>query len=164
MEKLDYSVKISFSPGVLYVAKGIETLAPILARTYLLFLNDKEIEQLTGKDIRTGAEACINQGCHIVAVTLGKGTRLDNTTDASYIRDASNEYIIEPYNNEELTDPETTGAGDAFASGFLFGLLNGRKLNECGQLGDIVARFAISKIGARQGLPDLDALSRRYKL
>ena len=57
---------------------------------------------------------------------------------------------------------DTTGAGDAFATGFLYGLPNGKGLEECGRLGDIVAQFSIAKIGARQGLPTLDELVQRY--
>ena len=40
--------------------------------------------------------------------------------------------------------------------------LKEKNLEECGRLGDIVARFCITKMGAREGLPTLDELSRRY--
>ncbi len=163
IEKMDSSVKISFSPGELYATKGMEKLAPILARTHVLFANEKEVGQLTGKDFKTGAEVCINQGCHIVAVTLGKGVKLNNTAAASYIRDTDKEYVIEPADNLEAANPETTGAGDAFATGFLYGLLNGRALDEYGRLGDIIARLSIARAGARQGLPNLDELKKYHK-
>ncbi|MFC1941266.1 PfkB family carbohydrate kinase [Chloroflexota bacterium] len=58
---------------------------------------------------------------------------------------------------------DTTSAGDAFATGFLYGLLQGKGLEECGHLGHIVAQFSISKIGAREGLPTLNELSQRYR-
>jgi len=44
---------------------------------------------------------------------------------------------------------DTTGAGDLFTSGFLFGYTNGRSLLECGRLGSIAAAEVISHIGAR---------------
>jgi ribokinase len=164
MKKLSPSVKISLSPGELYATKGAEILAPLLARTYVLFANEKEIEQLTGKDLKTGAEFCLKLGCHIVVVTLGKGTILNNTAAASYIRDTDdNEYIVRSSDKNEVSSPETTGAGDAFAAGFLCGLLKGRALHECGRLGDIIARFSISKTGARQGLPTHDELSQHCR-
>ena len=78
----------------------------------------------------------------------------------SYIRDIENEYIVEPSNKGTISALETTGAGDAFATGFLYGLLRGRGLEECGRLGDIVAQFSITKVGARQGLPTLNELSQ----
>ncbi len=167
MDKLDSSTRLSFAPGALYAAKGLEALAPILNRTRILFINHNEIKQLTGKDIADGAQSCLDQGCSIIAVTLGKGQRLrlkqGTVTAIGYIRDAETEYILQPSNQGLASPADTTGAGDAFAAGFLYGLLNGKDLAECGRLGDIVAQFSISKIGAREGLPTLDQLSQRYE-
>jgi ribokinase len=160
--KLDDSVRLSFAPGTLYAVKGLKDLAPILRRTYILFINQDEIKQLTGEDIISGAAKCLEEGCQGVAVTLGKGTRIKNTAASGYIRDAKNEYIIiKPQDTD--TGMDTTGAGDAFACGFLYGLVNNKGLGECGRLGDITARFCITKIGAREGLPTLKELSRRYR-
>ena len=46
----------------------------------------------------------------------------------------------------------TTGAGDLYAAGFLFGLTAGRPLAECGKLGSIAAAAVIGHIGPRPGL------------
>ena len=75
---------------------------------------------------------------------------------------AENEYLVAS-TQPDIPASDTTGAGDAFATGFLYGLLNGKGLEECGQLGDIVARLSITTIGARQGLPTLDELAQRYQ-
>jgi len=163
MEKLDSSVKVSFTPGALYAAKGLEALTPILARTHVLFMNQSELKQLTKGDIAAGAEECLKQGCHIVAVTLGKGTIWKNVMATSYIRDIENEYIVEPSKQNIISAIDTTGAGDAFATGFIYGLLNGKGLEVCGRLGDIVAQFSISKMGAREGLPTFNELGQRYQ-
>jgi len=167
MERVDSSVRLSFAPGVLYAAKGLKALTPILSRTHILFINHDEIKQLTGKDIADGAQSCIDQGCSIVVVTLGRGQKLELSrgvvTAIGYIRDAETEYILQPSNQGLASPIDTTGAGDAFAAGFLYGLLEGRSPKECGHLGDIVAQFSITKIGARQGLPTLDQLSQRYQ-
>ena len=162
---LSLSVKVSFAPGALYASKGLEALASILGRAHVLFINQDEIRQLSGKDVIAGAETCLEQGCHIVAVTLGKGMRLEGaeTTAVGYIRDARHEYIIEPNRQNIVSEADTTGAGDAFATGFLYGLLKEKGLKECGLLGDIVARFSMSKIGARQGLPTTNELAQRYR-
>jgi len=171
VSNLPQSVKISFTPGALYAIKGLKALAPLLSKTYLLFLNQNELCQLTGEDVPVGAESCLKQGCHIVAVTLGKGTRLEIGKGAShrtviavcYIRDSHNEYVIESDSQNIVSEVDTTGAGDAFATGFLYGLLKGKNREECGRIGNIVARFSITKVGARQGLPTLIELSRRYQ-
>jgi sugar/nucleoside kinase (ribokinase family) len=44
---------------------------------------------------------------------------------------------------------DTTGAGDQFAAGFLFGLTRGRSLADCGRLGSLAAAEIISHYGAR---------------
>ena len=170
IDGLDLSTKVSFAPGALYASKGLKALAPILDRTHVLFINHNEIRQLTGQDVPAGAESCLKHGCEILVVTLSKGTKLElgretghRITDAiCYIRDVGNEYVIEPP-SQNVATIDTTGAGDAFATGFLYGLLNGKGLEECGRLGNIVAQFSISKIGARQGLSTLDELSQRYR-
>ncbi len=171
MDKLELSVKLSFSPGTLYASKGLDTLNPILARTHVLFLNESEIQQLTGQDVIPGAESCLKQGCPTVAITLGKGKPLElrrgaeyeAVTAACYIREAGNEYVIAPASQNVPSEADTTGAGDAFATGFLYGLLKGKGLEECGHLGNIVAQFSTAKTGARVGLPTADQLAQRYR-
>lgn len=162
IDKLDSSVKLSFAPGALYAIKGLKALAPILSRTYLLFINQDELRQLTGKDVKVGTESCLKQGCHNVVVTLGKGSKLGKAA-VGYIRDAENEYVIEPASRDTGAEVDTTGAGDAFAAGFLYGVVNNKGLEECGRLGDIAAQFSITKMGARQGLPTLNQLAQRYR-
>ena len=171
MDRLDLSAKLSFAPGALYAKRGLKALAPILNKTHILFINRDELKQLTGEDIINGAESCLKQGCSIIVVTLGKGTSLElgkgisrrTVTAIGYIRDAETELAIQPSNQDIVSQADTTGAGDAFATGFLYGLLRGKGLEECGRLGDIVARFSITKLGTRQGFPTLNQLAQRYR-
>jgi sugar/nucleoside kinase (ribokinase family) len=53
---------------------------------------------------------------------------------------------------------DTTGAGDLYAAGFLFGLTQGRGLHDCGRLGSICAAEVIGHYGARPEA-DLKALT-----
>jgi ribokinase len=163
MEKLGSSVQLSFSPGALYAARGLQALQPVLARTDIIFINKSEIRQLTGEDFKAGAQICLNQGCRLVVVTLGKGANLKAGTAVSYIKTADSEYMVMSSQPDTKPASDTTGAGDAFATGSLYGLLNGKNLEECGRFGDIVARFSIAQIGARQGLPTLGELAQRYR-
>jgi len=167
LAQLKLSVKVSFAPGSIYTARGIQKLAPLLNKTYLLFINRSEIKQITGEDFATGAKKCLEQGCHIVVTTLGntksrltrKGSR---ATLVGYILSSEGEYLIESRAKQAEPIVDTTGAGDAFAAGFLYGFLKGKDLQQCGFLGDIMARFSIRKIGARGGLPSLAELSQEY--
>jgi len=166
MDRLDSSVKLSFAPGVLHAIKETAILSPILNRNHLLFVNQREIRHLTGKDVTDGAEDCIKQGCRMVVVTLGKGVKLkvgrSTIAAVAYVRNTENEYAIEPSSQDVISEVDATGAGDAFAAGFLYGLLKGKEPFECGGLGDIAARFSLTKLGAREGLPALAELAQRY--
>ena len=44
---------------------------------------------------------------------------------------------------------DTTGAGDLYAAGFLFGYTHGKPLAECARLGGLAAAEIISHVGAR---------------
>jgi ribokinase len=128
-------------------------------------MNHEEIEQLTGDAFKSGAREIAKLGCQIVVVTLGKG--LDKGKPGmvtAYIYDGKQEqeYEVESEGVTSKLPLESTGAGDAFAAGFIFGFLKGKKLEECGLLGDIMARFGITAIGAREGLPTLSQLSQKY--
>jgi sugar/nucleoside kinase (ribokinase family) len=55
---------------------------------------------------------------------------------------------------------DTTGAGDLYAAGFLYGLTQGRDLAMCARIGAIAAAEIIGHFGARPETP-LDALVRQ---
>ncbi len=46
-----------------------------------------------------------------------------------------------------VKEPETTGAGDAFSSGFLYGYIQGFTIDKCGQMGARLASYAVSQKG-----------------
>jgi ribokinase len=141
------SVKISFDPGAIYARKGLAAMKPMIRRSYVMFPNKIEVKLLTGQDYREGAETFIKLGADLVAVKLGKR--------GCYVTDGKESHLIEPYNVEAV---DTTGAGDAFCAGFLYGLIKQKDLYECGRLGNFVASRCISKMGARTGLPKFEDL------
>ena len=171
VRRLKPSVKISFAPGALYATLGLRNLASVLERTDILFLNRSEIQELTDLDVMAGAEVCLKSGVRTVVVTLGagmeiqtgKGARRRTVNALSYIRDSRREYFIEGNVSNEMKLVEATGAGDAFAAGFLHGWLSKKDWQTCGLLGDLAARFSMRKLGAREGLPTVGQLSRRYQ-
>jgi len=161
MERIPPSIKVSFAPGSIYAARGLDDLSPIIKRTHVLFLNHKEIAELTGEEFQRGAQSCLRHGCDIVAVTIGGRIKGKANTAACYLATGNREYMIETKVTKQ-TLGDTVGAGDAFAAGFLFGLLRQRNLEECGYLGELVAQFSITRCGARAGLPTLRQLRERY--
>ena len=142
-EILDRSkAEISFAPGMLYARRGVDALKGIISNARVVFLNHDEIEILTGSGYMKGAGELNEVGAEIVAVTLGG--------DGCYIRTSDAEVSI-PGLAARVVD--TTGAGDAFCAGFLYGLLVDEPLGVCGRLGNFVAAKCIEAVGAREGLP-----------
>jgi ribokinase len=140
-------VKISFDPGAFYARKSLTSLKQVIKRTFVMLPNENEIRLLTGKDYKGGSKTLIKQGVSLVAVKLGER--------GCYVTDGKERHLVEPYEKKVV---DTTGAGDAFCAGFLYGLIKRRDLYECGKLGNFVAARCISKMGARTGLPRLSDL------
>jgi ribokinase len=149
---LPSDVKVSFDPGAIYARKGYSAIEPIIKKAYVLMPNLLELEQLTGEsDYCKGTDFMIGRGVRIVAVKLG--------SKGCYVTDGRERLRIDPF---KVKVADTTGAGDAFCAGFLYGLINNKSLSECGRLANFVASRCVMKMGARVGLPhakDLASLS-----
>jgi ribokinase len=110
--------------------------------------NAGELELLTGiADYRRGAEAILEKGVKVVAVKLG--------SRGCYVTDGKQSHNVEAF---KVSVVDTTGAGDAFCAGFLYGLIKHKNLEECGRTGNFVASGCTTRMGARAGLPKLKDL------
>ena len=58
---------------------------------------------------------------------------------------------------------DTTGAGDSFGAGFIYGLSQNMPLKDCVAFGNAVASCAVEFLGATTGIKDLDEPMRRFK-
>ncbi len=111
----------------------------IKAGVDLLFANKREIMSLYQTETLEEACARLRQDCKLSAVT----------------RSAKGSLIIAPEETIEIAaEPvthvvDTTGAGDLYSAGFLFGLARGMELPTCGRLASIAAAEVISHIGPR---------------
>ncbi len=105
----------------------------------ILFANEIEICALyETADFDTAARA-VRSDCEIAALT--------RSAHGSVIVTAKETLAIPPEPTARLVD--TTGAGDLYAAGFLYGLTHGRPLATCGRLGSLAAAEIISHVGAR---------------
>ncbi|MBS7634437.1 carbohydrate kinase family protein [Candidatus Bathyarchaeota archaeon] len=137
-------VKVTFDPGIIYARKGLDNLKPIIERCYAILPNENEVRILTGKNYLEGAKILLEEGAKIVAIKLGER--------GCYVTDGRESHIIEAFKVKVV---DTTGAGDAFCAGFIYGLLKDKSLKECGILGNFVASRCLTKMGAREGLPKI---------
>jgi ribokinase len=143
LKALPENAKVSFDPGAIYARKGMEQLEPIIKRTYVMLPNSVELELITGeKDYSKAADLLFAKGVQVVAVKLGAG--------GCYVTDGRQSHRIEAF---KVPVFDTTGAGDAFNAGFLYGLLKNKSLLDCGRLGNFVASRKIMQLGARTNLP-----------
>ncbi|MBS7632007.1 carbohydrate kinase family protein [Candidatus Bathyarchaeota archaeon] len=147
---LPEKVKVSFDPGMCYARMGYAKLQPLIEKSFVVMPNLSELALITGKtDYREGATFLLQKGVAIVAVKLG--------AKGCYVTDGRESHLIEPF---EVKVVDTTGAGDAFCAGFLYGLINNKGLFESGRIGNFVASRCIMKMGARAGLPILADLEK----
>ncbi|HEX2575833.1 MAG TPA: adenosine kinase [Aquihabitans sp.] len=117
-------------------------LALVAEGVDILFANEDEIMGLYGVDTFDAGVEAVRGSCEIAAVTKGK--------HGSVIVTADELVPVEAFQVPKRVD--TTGAGDLYAAGFLYGLTQGRSLAESGRLGSIAAAAVIGHIGPRPGL------------
>ncbi len=107
--------------------------------TEVLFANEHEICALYEVDDFDAALQHVRHHTEIAALTRGKR--------GSVIVSGDEVHVIDAVPVERLVD--TTGAGDQYAAGFLYGLTHGRDLATCGRLGSLAAAEVISHLGPR---------------
>ena len=103
----------------------------------IVFANSDEARSLTG----LGPEEALGKiagKCKIAIVKIGK--------DGSLVRQGDEVIRIESL---PVICKDTTGAGDLYASGFLYGYANDMSLEKCGRLSSLLAGKVIETIGAR---------------
>ncbi len=136
------NTQLSIDPGTIYAMKGLHTLKPLLKDCYIFLPNEQELYLLTEETYASGAQVLLDLGVQIIAVKLG--------ARGCYVTNGHETYTIPP---PAVQVYDTTGAGDAFCAGFLYGLLHDQDLYTCGQWGNRVASHILKTSGARQGLP-----------
>ncbi|MFP4314015.1 MAG: adenosine kinase [Alphaproteobacteria bacterium] len=105
----------------------------------ILFANEEEIKSLFMQENFDDAISAISKHVEVAVVTRSEKGAVIIAGDQTIKIDA------EPV--EKVVD--TTGAGDQFAAGFLYGFTEGKDLETCGRYGAIAAAEVISHMGPR---------------
>jgi sugar/nucleoside kinase (ribokinase family) len=105
----------------------------------ILFANEEEIKSLYQVNVFDEALEKVRGNCGVVALTRG--------SQGSIIISGDETYVLLAEKVQNIVD--STGAGDAYAAGFLYGLTQGKGLEACGRIGGIMAADIISNYGAR---------------
>jgi len=104
----------------------------------LLFCNEQEARALTGFDNPVDCAQAIHKHADNVALTLGK--------NGSILMHEGEVIAVE---SMPVTAVDTTGAGDMYAAGVLYGITNGLSWQQAGHLGSHAAAQIVSRLGAR---------------
>ncbi|MBO3758524.1 adenosine kinase [Ciceribacter sp. L1K23] len=105
----------------------------------IVFSNRQEALALYETDDFSVALDRMSRDCKLAAVTMSE--------EGAVIVKGDERIRVDAIQIRELVD--TTGAGDLFAAGFLFGYTQGRSLEDCGRLGCLAAGIVIQQIGPR---------------
>ncbi|MDJ0607606.1 MAG: adenosine kinase [Kiloniellales bacterium] len=109
----------------------------------LLFANEQEIASLYKVGSFDEALAALRGRCELAVLTRSEKGAV--VLQGDHIESVSADAV------DHLVD--TTGAGDLFASGFLFGFVRGKPVGDCARLGALAAAEVISHFGARPERP-----------
>ena len=107
--------------------------------TDILFGNEEEIKALYQVDDFDTALQHVRGHCEIACLT--------RSSKGSVVLSGDEVHIIDPMPLEKVVD--TTGAGDQYAAGFLYGYTQGKDLQTCGRIATLSATEVISHVGAR---------------
>lgn len=103
----------------------------------IVFANEDEARSLTGREPAEALEE-LAELCDIAVVKIGK--------DGSLVKNGNLKFEIGILPVKSI---DTTGAGDLYASGFLYGIVQGYPLDSCGRIGAILAGKVIEIIGPK---------------
>ena len=105
----------------------------------IVFANKAEALALYETEDFEEALTRISQDCRLAAVTMSE--------EGSVILSKGERTKVEAISVPSVVD--TTGAGDLYAAGFLYGYTAGRPLADCGRLGSLAAGLVIQQVGPR---------------
>lgn len=157
LDELGDDITISFDPGMLYVERGSEFMDKLISYTDILLINESELLRTTNKNTLNEAVNEISSKVDILVVK--------RSTKGSFIKKNDLEYDIGIF---EVDTVDTTGAGDAYNAGFLYGVLNNYTLEESGIIGSYIAAQSTIQSGATESIPlieniDIDKIIQTLK-
>ncbi len=131
---------ISLDLGSFEIVNASRELLSSLLKDYvdIAFANELEAEAFAGtKDMHAALDKLL-QNCPIAAVKLG--------SKGALVKDAQSKHEVDAVFAEKVID--STGAGDLWAAGFLYGFVKELPLQTCGRMGALVGSHAVRHIGS----------------
>jgi ribokinase len=156
------NIPVILNPGMLIIDQGFDSIKKLFENIDVLILSQREFktlfnskeEILSETSIKESSKSLFSLNIEVIVVTLGKR--------GAYLLTPQHNILIQPLKLAKILD--TTGAGDAFSAGFIFGLMQNLSLefeplkNDV-KIGNFVAGHCIQKLGARNGIPGREELN-----
>jgi len=149
------NITVILNPGMLIIDQGLGNLKELLGKIDIFILSQREFstllniqEKLKEKTIVENANTLLELGIKVLIVTMGeRGAFLLTDQESELIPSAKVSQVI-----------DTTGAGDAFSAGFIYGFVKNlsyafEDLKQNVKIGNFVAGECIQNLGARNGIP-----------
>jgi len=132
-------LKVSIDMASYNVVEENKTFLGPIIHDYvdIIFANEEEAKAFTGLEPASALDK-LAEICDIAVVKIGEA--------GSLIKQGENKYEIGII---EARSVDTTGAGDLYAAGFLYGLTEQYPLDKCGMMGTLLAGNIIEVIGAK---------------
>jgi sugar/nucleoside kinase (ribokinase family) len=142
---------INTAVDVAWDPKDEWNLDGILQYTDLILPNIDEAQKLTGEaTVEAAASALIDAGVNTVAIKLGPA--------GSYVcNNRGDKYHVASYKVNAI---DTTGAGDAFNAGFIYGMIQNWALERTAKFANAVGALTTTKIGGTMGAPTIDDVNK----
>ncbi len=156
------NIRVILNPGMLIIDQGLNNIKELLKNTDVFILSQREYQTLLNieesnlneQTIKKKAETLFNLGIERIVITVGE--------KGAILMDRHNFELIPPSKVDKVVD--TTGAGDAFSAGFIYGFVRNlsfefKNLKKNVKIGNFVAGRCIQELGARNGIPNPDQIN-----
>jgi ribokinase len=156
------NIPVILNPGMLIIDQGLKCITELLQKIDIFILSQREFstllhiqKNLEEKIIVEKAVILLELGIKVLIVTMGeRGAFLLTTQESKLIPSVKVNQVV-----------DTTGAGDAFSGGFIYGFVRNLSyafgdLKQDVTIGNFVAGECIKKLGARNGIPTSEKIKQ----
>lgn len=138
-------IKVALNPGAAQLKLGLKKLKAILSAVDVLLLNQEEGAKLAGLSFKKEKKIFKKLDKFVKGiVVMTKGPKGVVVSDGRYF------YSTGTFKEKKYVD--RTGAGDAFGSGFVSGLMRYKKIEQAIRLGTANGTAVVEELGAKSGL------------
>jgi sugar/nucleoside kinase (ribokinase family) len=144
-------LRVSLDLASFNVVEAHRDFLTYISKNYadIIFANEEEAKAMTG--VHPGdAVNSIAEWCDVAVVKIGK--------EGSLVKTGGEVFRI---NSLQANVVDTTGAGDLYAAGFIYGLLNEIAITECGRIGSLLGKHVIEQIGAKISDKDWEEIKKK---